>query len=573
MVIAAIAPWFGLSARDLWNPDEADHACAARELLLEGRWAVPTIAGETFAEKPPLQVWAIILSAKLRGTDVDSFDARVPSAIGSVLLVLATFILGKRAGGPWHGALAVLLAATCAEGFLRARWCQVDALFAGFFAWGAVFALELVTRPRALPALLLGSSLGLAILSKGPIAPALLVAALGADFLLERTRGDHWDRRAIPFLILAFAVAGAIALPWYWALANADRSGLGRSLIHENLDRFLHSQDHNNPPWYYATGALWAALAPAAWLLPPALVFCWQTAAGSQRRRIHTRDDRVVRFSLAGFAGGLLLLSAASSKQGKYLLPLLPFVGVVVADFARHVVAYGRAWQRIWLTTVLSILALLLVIASLFCLAASWFGARADAALASLVASFGGPGEVIVPVAAVLWPLLFVGFGSLALLAAGSASRGSLRLTWLSGSFCCAMLLGAGPVFAALDKVKSPRPAVDFAMSRIDALANSARPPRYAIYFPDRQSGRDEASWTGFSPFVYYASPERRRPLVLHGVEALGQALAAPDSGPLVLVMRASHYAGLPAELRARLRVRFQKETGSRTLVVVDSGD
>ena len=239
---------------------------------------------------------------------------------------------------------------------------------------------------------MLGSSLGLAILSKGPIAPTLLVAALGADFLLERTRGDHWDRRAIPFLILAFAVAGAIALPWYWALANADRSGLGRSLIHENLDRFLHSQDHNNPLVLRDGGALGGAR-PAAWLLPPALVFCWQTAAGSQRRRIHTRDDRVVRFSLAGFAGGLLLLSAASSKQGKYLLPLLPFVGVVVADFARHVVAYGRAWQRIWLTTVLSILALLLVIASLFCLAASWFGARADAALASLVASFGGPGR------------------------------------------------------------------------------------------------------------------------------------------------------------------------------------
>jgi 4-amino-4-deoxy-L-arabinose transferase-like glycosyltransferase len=575
VALACVAPLFGLGARDLWSPDEADHAAAARELLVEGRWAVPTIAGDTYAEKPPLQLWLIIASAKLRGTDVDPWDARVPSVLGNVLLIAAAWILGKRTGGPWHGSLAALLVAVTSEAFLRARWCQVDELFAGFLSCAMVVSLGLTAKPTIVKAAAAGVFLGLAIMTKGPLGPALLFAALALDAVLEWRHGNLWFRRTWPFLLLVFGLAAAIALPWYVALASQDREGFWRALFHENVRRFLSSQDHRNPPWYYGA-MLWSSLAPAAWLLPPALAFAWTTAArpgakgAGPEGTIHTRDGRSLRFACAAFVAGLLLLSIASSKQGKYLLPLAPFAAVIVADFARHVVSNGAAWQRIWITVVLSGAALVFVIAALFALAASWFGARADEALASLVASVGGPEEVVIPVSAVLWPSLVTGFGAFALLAAGSGSRGSLRLTWLAATLCIAGILGFGPITRAMNEVKSPRHSVEAAMDRLDALRRAGDKPRYAVYFPDRREDRPVESWTGTAPFVYYASPEWRRPEIFRGVAGLTAGLETNNS-PVVIVMRREYYNRLPPELRARLSPRFQKDTGSRTLVVLDS--
>ncbi|MFN0204950.1 MAG: ArnT family glycosyltransferase [Planctomycetota bacterium] len=558
----------------MWNPDEADHATAARELLLENRWAIPTIAGETFAEKPPLQVWGIVISAKLRGTEVDEFDARVPSAIGNVMIILAAFLLGKRSGGIRTGTLAALVAATCGEVLLRVRWCQVDSLFSGFFALAAVGAHSFITNikganPKFIIALATGAALGGAILTKGPLAPALLVAIVAADIVMTREHRRAWFGRAGVWLCVAFAVAAAVALPWYLVLASQDSGGFGRSFIYENIQRFSKSQDHHNPFYYYIAETVWTVFAPASLLFIPAFFFAFETTGKTSAARVFVRDSSPVRFSLASIAGGVLLLSAASSKQGKYLLPLAPFFAVVVADFARHVDAFGKKWQRIWITVVLSIIALVFVIIALLALAASWFGPRADDAFASLIAAFGVDNAPVFPIITVLWPLLFAGFGSFALLAAGIHTRASFRLAWLLGPLTLAILFIGAFTLPELNISKSPKEVVNLAMQRLAELEAAGKSPRYAVYFPDRPPEKPVDSWTGTSPFVYYAGTAYRRPLVLRGRAALEAALS--DLRPLILVVRADYHTRLPKPLKDKLLVRFQKPVGSRKLAVLES--
>lgn len=568
VAMVALLPFWGLGAHDLWNPDEADHAQAARELLQEHRWAVPTIAGETFAEKPPLQMWVMKLSAMARGTDVDPFDARVPSAIGNALLVIATCALGWRAGGRWTGLAAALCAGASAEALMRARWCQVDGLFAGFFACAAVLSHRLLQKPNLTIAAGAGTALGLALLTKGPLAGALLVAAVATDALLTPEHRRAWLGRAGILLIGACVLAVAIALPWYVALASNDEGGMFRSLVHENIARFLKSQDHKNPFYYYIGGALWGSLAPMAWFLPPAVWFAFVTSRDAET--VWTRDRSPLRFALAGLLGGLLLLSAASSKQGKYLLPLLPFAGVVAGDFARNVMQFGARWQKAWFTTVLSVLALVFVIFALFSLAASWFGPRADDAFASLAATFGVARESVPPISSAIDALLISGAGSFALLAVGIHTRASFRLAWFLAPLALAMGFAGARLMPALDASKSPRLVVEAAMTRLQMREKEGRQPRYAVYFPDRAADKSVESWTGASQFVYYADAAHRRPLVLRGISALENALA--DSQPLIFVTRSDYVSRLPPALRERLPVCFQKPVGSRTLVVVDSG-
>ncbi|HKE02025.1 MAG TPA: phospholipid carrier-dependent glycosyltransferase, partial [Planctomycetota bacterium] len=343
VVLAVVGPFVGLGRRDLWAPDEADHATAARELLVDGRWAVPTIAGETFAEKPPLQVWLIVLSAKLRGTDVDAFDARVPSAIGSALLVLATYVLGFQCRGRKKtAALAALVAATTSEVFLRARWCQVDGLFAGLFAWAAVGGVHLATPSRlylddryfrlgnGTASVLTGIALGLAVLTKGPLAIALLGAALIGHVLVVPSHRRECLRAAIRYGPVVLGLAIAIAIPWYLTIASRDSQGLWRALVYENLGRLTDSQSHRQPPWYYL-GTFWTTFAPASLLAIPAFAWVFRATRGSVGG---AADHDTVRGCAGAFLGGFVLLSIASSKQGKYLLPLAPYLAVLVAEFA-----------------------------------------------------------------------------------------------------------------------------------------------------------------------------------------------------------------------------------------------
>ncbi|MBI3820020.1 MAG: glycosyltransferase family 39 protein [Planctomycetes bacterium] len=568
VAIAALAPFCGLGAHDLWDPDEADHAQAARELLVDGRWARPTIAGESFAEKPPLQLWVIKCSALARGTDVDPFDARVPSAIGNILLVYITYLFGRKAGGPWTGALAALAAATTGEMLRTARWCQVDALFAGLFAAAAYFTFRLLTKPNLYHCAAAGAALGLAVLTKGPIAIALLVVTIAFDTLFTAEHRRRWLGRAGIYVTGSCILAVAVALPWYFALAADDPGGLGRSIVHENIDRFLHSQDHNNPFYYYFAGALWGSFAPVSLLLPPAICFAFHSSRDDET--IWTRDRSPLRFALAGLIGGIVLLSIASSKQGKYLLPLSPFLALIVADFARNVVQFGARWHKVWFTAVLSVIALVSVIFTLFSTATTFFGPRADLAFAAIIAAVGGPKDPVVHIKTAIWALVPVGIGSFALLAVGIHSRASFRLAWFLAPLALAVGIAGAWVVPQLDPLKSPREAVEFAMQRLQIRARDPGEPRYAVYFPNRTDEKSVASWTGTSPFVYYADASHRRPLILRGADAVEEALKDPR--PLVFVTRGDYLARLRGSLRDRLPVCFQKTVGSRTLVVVDTG-
>lgn len=573
-LLAAISPFHGLTGRDLWNPDEADHATAAREMLVNRDWIVPTIGGETFAEKPPLQLWVAAGSAALRGSDVDLFDARLPSVLGHMLAILGAYYFGRRSGGVRTGAVAAAVTWMIGEVIWRSRWCQVDMLFSGFWIWAAIWLFELRKRVTLWNVAGSGVALSLAILSKGPIAPALLVAAAAGDALLNPFHRTEWFRwRTAGACAAAMGLAVVCALPWYVCLALRDSDGLGRSLVHENASRFLHSQDHARPIYYYLSGALWSSFAPASLFIPPAVIFAFRSTRSDDA--VYVRDRGPVAASLGALAGGLLLLSLASSKQGKYLLPLAPFLGIVIADFARNVDRFGARWQRIWITAVLSVVGLVLVICALFTTAASWFGPRSDDAFASMVRSAAGlfgasvTRDTIPPVSVVLLPLLLAGFGSFALLAVGMHTRASFRLMWLLVPLGFAMVQLCGNLLPGLDAVKSPKPVVDAAMERLAALEAGGSAGRYAVYFPPRTATKSVESWTGSSQFVYYARESYRKPLVLRGFEDLSKAVS--DSRPLVFVTRADYYKRLPPDLQARLSVFFQKQVGERTLCAIES--
>src|SRR5204863_9067223 len=58
-VAMAVAVVAALASRDLWSPDEPRYGLVARGMLESGDWLVPRIAGQPYAEKPPVAYWAM----------------------------------------------------------------------------------------------------------------------------------------------------------------------------------------------------------------------------------------------------------------------------------------------------------------------------------------------------------------------------------------------------------------------------------------------------------------------------------------------------------------------------------
>jgi 4-amino-4-deoxy-L-arabinose transferase-like glycosyltransferase len=78
----------------LFDWDEINFAESAREMILSGDYVTVQINFEPFWEKPPLFIWAQVLSMKLFG--INEFAARLPNAVSGILSLLLLFHTGSK---------------------------------------------------------------------------------------------------------------------------------------------------------------------------------------------------------------------------------------------------------------------------------------------------------------------------------------------------------------------------------------------------------------------------------------------------------------------------------------------
>ena len=315
---AAIAAW----GRDYWRPDEPDYAQHVREMVQRGDYVVPYQNGEPFPEKPILTYWAAAATTPFTGGVVTPFGTRVPSLLGGMLLVLVAIRAAAWLGARRDRWLAGAAMAVAPIAFWQAQFLQMDALFSGFVAAALLIQLRLETDGEPSPWLAFGGHvlLGLAVLTKGPLALAVSVLVAGLSVLATRS----WKPVTALYPLRAALVVTVVAAPWY--VLSIHRFGWDYAyelLVRHNLVRFAAAWDHIHPFWYYAANKVWGDFFP--WTLPAAVavVALWkggETAANPRLRSV-----------LRAVAITFLFFSASRSKQGKYLLLLYPFVAAILA--------------------------------------------------------------------------------------------------------------------------------------------------------------------------------------------------------------------------------------------------
>lgn len=319
----------GLAAFPLVNPSECYYAEGAREMFLSGNFIVPTLNFQPWFDKPILIYWCISAAYSLFG--ISEFSARFPSALAATLLVASLF-LSVKALARRRTALCASLILLSSPFFLVAGHLALTDMLLCATVSGAMlaFAQALLLKRRGY-SILAFALLGLAMLTKGPVAPGLAgIAILSYLLVSSASPRAFWQQVRLLHPVLGTLVFCAIALPWYAAVHYETAGTFTREFFFtQNLARMngelpVH---HNANIFTYLPvilGGFFPWIVSLIWLPPMAAKAYKQRFQGSQRQKL-------LLFALVWAGSMFTVLSLLPTKLPTYCLPVLPPLAIVAA--------------------------------------------------------------------------------------------------------------------------------------------------------------------------------------------------------------------------------------------------
>ncbi len=282
---------------------------------------LPKIDDATLRTKPPLFYWSGLVSSDLLG-GVSETSLRLPSALAGAATVGLTAWLGASLFSPATGALAAIILTTSWRFSFLGSHARIDMLFTFFLvlAFAAIWKTLKEPDPEARngPSWLAALALGLAFLTKGPLALFFPIAALLLyRWLAGGSISIPWSRWIL--------VPLGMALVWVFAGLTAGGEEFRQMIFQETVGR-LRGDDSiqiHREPFYYYVPQLFLGLAPWSLFLPGAL-WLW---------RNEERRSPAWLFPASALATLFILLSLVPGKRGDYLLPVYPMASILIAHY------------------------------------------------------------------------------------------------------------------------------------------------------------------------------------------------------------------------------------------------
>ena len=340
LLLATVLLFANLWVGDL-GLDSCAYATISRAMLRTHDWLVPHYEhSREYADcwlHPPLFYWLTAASFKIFG--VTEFAARFVAALLGLGTVLLVYGIGRRAGGsPQTGFFSGFVLVTTQPFLELGRKCQLDVPLAFFLSLALYFFVRGRTGKKGLfYDALAGAALGLALLTKGVPAAAVLVLIVVYSLII-RDRSFFSPAHLGAFLLAMIVVVGL----WVVPLAAAGKlSGFLRSYFVDQVwGNFAGGARPADSGWGASVASyLWylGALAKRYWPWFPFLLVSAVLAVRSWK----TRKPPLLFLSwiliiIAGFSVG-------GTKFYRYMAPAYPGAALLIG-----VVLGGRASEKMY---------------------------------------------------------------------------------------------------------------------------------------------------------------------------------------------------------------------------------
>lgn len=216
-VLLVVVVW-RLGYLTLLDPDEAHYASITREMLAARELLIPLLDGAPYIDKPVFFHWLQGLSFAALGES--ELAARLPSACAAIVLLATTMWVGIRLFGAEAGERAGLMLATIPATFALSTIGVFDMLFTTFLFGGVGCLLVGAVERRRGPEFAGYLLLGLAVLTKGPVALVLTGLLFLGCLALPATRAYIGRLRWVAGLLVIVAVSAPWFLWMWWTFQN-----------------------------------------------------------------------------------------------------------------------------------------------------------------------------------------------------------------------------------------------------------------------------------------------------------------------------------------------------------------
>jgi 4-amino-4-deoxy-L-arabinose transferase and related glycosyltransferases of PMT family len=342
----------GLGGLALVGPDEPRYAEVAREMFATGDYISPRLCGCLWFEKPVLLYWLSAASYHLFG--VSEFAARFPSVVAAILTMLFIYYCLKRAVSERVAGAASLAFVTSALVIAYARVATPDILLTAAMSialFSGYLATTLSGRARTAHWTLCFAAMGVAVLAKGLVGIALVIAILAVYFAaMRQSQFIRWQEALIGVVVLLIIVG-----TWYVPVTlEHGWSFIEEFFIRHHFQRYTSNQFGHPQPFYFFFVIAIAGIAPWSFFLIP---------AASRLKSLEPRNDRLdalLLFAWIWVAVPLLFFSVSGSKLPGYILPVFPALAVIIGAEIERFTSGERSTllnAAVWLTVLLIVIA------------------------------------------------------------------------------------------------------------------------------------------------------------------------------------------------------------------------
>jgi 4-amino-4-deoxy-L-arabinose transferase-like glycosyltransferase len=346
-----------LGALPLTDRDEGEYAAAAAEMVRTGDYLSPRLNDRYYFEKPILIFWLVAGSYLIFGHN--EFAVRLPSAVAAVLLVLLVFIWAKREFGERAGLWSAACLTLCLGTLIIGRMALTDMPLT-LLTTAALFAYFRAMHPASRPGRwwfrLAFLFMGLAFLTKGPVALAVCLGVAGAHVLLNRRLVQTLKKT--PWLS-GLALFAVVALPWYiaaWLIHG--QPFITHFFLEQNLYRLTRSLLGLGPGLLLYLPVILIAFFPWIGLAVPAATTALTRTPRSDRVRDPAAD--LVFFAGIWVVVVFVVFSFAQTKLPSYIYPLFPALallsGRAVARLQEGSVSIGSRLVSLSITVLVGLL-------------------------------------------------------------------------------------------------------------------------------------------------------------------------------------------------------------------------
>ncbi|HLF64499.1 MAG TPA: glycosyltransferase family 39 protein [Saprospiraceae bacterium] len=314
-----------LGAIPLFDWDEVNFAEVAREMILTGDYSRPYIDFALFWEKPPLFFWLQAMSMQFWG--IGEFAARFPNAVCGIVTLNILYLIGRRLYDDRFGVLWVLAYGGSVLPHLYFRSGIIDPWFNLFIflclhfliqsQWiGRPTSSSLVvqsvvniskrsSRPLRLRVkffdslrvehIFAGIFLGLAVLTKGPVAYLIVLLVVGVYWVIKRFRSPLSLKNFILFSVIAAFTFGI----WYGVETIKNGTWFITEFTRYQIDLLLRpGAGHAGFPGYHVVVLLLGCFPASIMAVQPFLKKSSHTEAQRTRRESPRETDLQIEFNL-----------------------------------------------------------------------------------------------------------------------------------------------------------------------------------------------------------------------------------------------------------------------------------